>query len=281
MILDRLQGGHGRCITFQMRIPLTVLLVLPALASAAKAAESNWYETDGVRLKLLTDDRASADGHLRAVLRVDLQPGWKTYWMDPGDAGVPPQIDPGKSQNITGATIQFPAPKRFDEGTTHWAGYSKPVDLPVTFTVADPEKFTAIDATVFIGVCQDVCIPVQTALSVTPDPQAENNPAGAAIAAAYSRLPAQASAEIGVASFQLSGDQITAKVALPAFGATSADLFVVTPQGWVLGPPKPDEASGGYSIHVAGRPSGGERPKSLQYTLVAGDRAVTGNTDLR
>jgi DsbC/DsbD-like thiol-disulfide interchange protein len=105
----------------------------------------------------------------------------------------------------------------------------------VTFTVADPEKFTAIDATVFIGVCQDVCIPVQTTLSVTPDPQAENNPAGAAIAAAYSRLPAQASAEIGVASFQLSGDQITAKVALPAFGATSADLFVVTPQGWVLG----------------------------------------------
>jgi DsbC/DsbD-like thiol-disulfide interchange protein len=83
-----------------MRIPLTPCS-FPALASAAKAAESNWYETDGVRLKLLTDDRASADGHLRAVLRVDLQPGWKTYWMDPGDAGVPPQIDPGKSQNIT------------------------------------------------------------------------------------------------------------------------------------------------------------------------------------
>lgn len=249
------------------------------LASAATAAESSWFETDGVRLKLLTEERADGQGQLRGVLKVDLQPGWKTYWMDPGDAGVPPQINTGKSQNISGATIHFPAPKRFDEGPTHWAGYSKPVDFPVTFTVQDPAKFTAIDATVFIGVCQAVCIPVQTVLSVTPDPQAENNPADIAIAAAFSKLPGEPSARFGVATFQLAADQIVVNSSAPV-GLTGTDLFVVAPSGWLLGAPKANGA-GGFDIHVAGRPQGGDLPKSLHYTLVAGDRAVTGSADLR
>lgn len=266
--------------TFAMRFLLVTLLFLPTLANVSNAAESGWFDTDGVRLQLVTDDRAHPDGKLQAVLRVDLKPGWKTYWMDPGDAGVPPQIDPGKSQNVTGVTIQFPAPKRFDEGTTHWAGYSKPVDLPVTFTVGDANKFTAIDATVFLGVCQDVCIPVQTTFSVTPDPQAASNSADPAIASAFAKLPGPPSGAFGVASFQLKGNQIIAKVRMPAYGG-ERDLFVVAPSGWLLGAPKPDNASGGYSINVAGRPSTGEMPRSLQYTLVAGDRAVTGSADLR
>lgn len=274
-----MQTRCRHCIKLRMRSCLVSLLLLPALAGAASAASSVWFETDGVRLQLVTDDRADADGNLRGVLKVALLPGWKTYWMDPGDAGVPPQIDPGKSPNVTGATIHFPAPKRFDDGSTHWAGYGQPVDLPVTFTVADTSRFTAIDATVFLGVCQDVCIPVQTVLSVTPDPQAETNPAGAAIAAAYAKLPAEPSATFGVAAFKLSGDNIIAKPALPT-GSTQSDLFVVAPSGWLLGAPKADGA-GGFHIHIAGRPTGGEQPTSLQYTLVAGDRAVSGSADLR
>jgi DsbC/DsbD-like thiol-disulfide interchange protein len=280
MIAVRLRAVQSRCIYFRMRFSLNFLLLVPALAGAADAAESNWYETDGVRLQLLTEDKAGADGQLRAVLKVDLQPGWKTYWMDPGDAGVPPQVDAGKSQNITAATIHFPAPKRFDEGSTHWAGYSRPIDLPVTFRVADPSKFTAIDATVFIGVCQDVCIPVQTMLSVTPDPQAETNPAGVAIDAAFASLPGEASSQFGVTRFQLADNEIIAKATLPATGA-GMDLFVVAPSGWTLAAPKPGLAAGVYSIHVVGRPAGGELPKSLQYTLVSGDRSVTGSADLR
>lgn len=32
-----------------------------------------------------------SDGTIKAVLDVDLLPGWKTYWRDPGEAGVPPR----------------------------------------------------------------------------------------------------------------------------------------------------------------------------------------------
>ncbi len=262
-----------------MRTSILPLLFLPALAGVANAAESAWFETDGVRLQLVTDDRPDADGQLRGVLKVALQPGWKTYWMDPGDAGVPPQIDPGASPNVTGATIHFPTPKRFDDGPTHWAGYGQPVDLPVTFTVADASKFTAIDASVFIGVCREVCIPVQAVLSATPDPQAAATREGAAIAAAFSRLPGLPTADFGVARFELSGDTIVARPAVPA-GTAAADLFVVAPSGWLLGPPRADGA-GGFDIHVAGRPAGGELPAALQYTLVGGDRAVTGSAALQ
>ena len=42
------------------------------------------------------------------VLDIDLKPGWKTYWRDPGDAGVPPQLDVSASTNVAGAELRFP-----------------------------------------------------------------------------------------------------------------------------------------------------------------------------
>ncbi len=34
-----------------------------------------------------------ADGTRMAAVQLDLEPGWKTYWRAPGDAGIPPSFD--------------------------------------------------------------------------------------------------------------------------------------------------------------------------------------------
>ncbi len=64
------------------------------------------------------------------MLEIDLKPGWKTYWRDPGDAGVPPTLDASASSNIASAELSFPAPQRFDDGFAIWAGYKEPVGIP-------------------------------------------------------------------------------------------------------------------------------------------------------
>ena len=60
---------------------------------------------------------ADEKGVLQGALEIDLKPGWKTYWRDPGDAGVPPTIDATASSNVASAELSFPAPHRFDEAS--------------------------------------------------------------------------------------------------------------------------------------------------------------------
>ena len=70
---------------------LLASLVLPALAST-----SDWTETPGGRVRVIIEDNSpnnATSNERRGALQVELQPGWKTYWRNPGDAGVPPQIN--------------------------------------------------------------------------------------------------------------------------------------------------------------------------------------------
>ena len=89
------------------------LLCSLALPSPASASSSDWFETEGGRVRLVTTGQPDGDGNLTGILDIELKPGWKTYWRDPGDAGVPPTIDVAASPGVTGAEFSFPAP---DEG---------------------------------------------------------------------------------------------------------------------------------------------------------------------
>lgn len=262
------------------RNALILALTLSCAPGAALSASSAWFETDGVRVRLMAEDTPAADGTIRGALAIDLQPGWKTYWKDPGDAGIPPQVDIGPSTNISSATVGFPAPQRFDTGGLHWAGYKEPIDLPVTFKVGDPSLYSAIDVDVFLGVCEEICIPVQTRLSVTLDPQGGSSSVDAArVEAAFARLPGAASSEFGVSDFRIDGDHIVASATLPK-DATEAELFVVTPIGWKLGAPVADANSSAFRVPILARPADGALA-ALDYTLATPGGAVEGTTTAR
>ncbi|MDA9114142.1 protein-disulfide reductase DsbD family protein, partial [Alphaproteobacteria bacterium] len=47
-------------------------------------------------------------------LKVTLSPKWKIYWRNPGDAGLPPEINIQSTNNIKSADLLFPSPKRFN-----------------------------------------------------------------------------------------------------------------------------------------------------------------------
>lgn len=239
------------------------------------AASSAWHETDGGRIRLIVEDAPLPDGTIRGALSIDLKDGWKTYWKDPGDAGIPPQIDTAPSTNITSATIGFPAPLRFETGDVHWAGYKGPVDLPVTFKVGDPALYAAIDVDVFLGVCEDICIPVQARLSVTPDPQASSPVDMARVEAAFSRLPGAATQDFAITNVRATPNHIVATVSLPK-DAGAAALFVVTPPGWKLGPPEPGENASQFVIPVLERPAAASPQPTIAYTLSTDLGAVEG-----
>ncbi|MDP3898147.1 MAG: protein-disulfide reductase DsbD family protein [Mesorhizobium sp.] len=264
-----------------MRASIASTLILAAGLAAptvAAAGSSAWFDTDGARIRLLTAEAADAGGTLRGALEIVLEPGWKTYWRDPGDAGIPPQIDISASTNVSGAVFDFPAPVRFHEG---WAGYAQSVSLPVRFAIPDPAHFSAVEADIFLGICKEVCVPVQARLSAAQQSAASDAESGAAVEAAFAALPGPASEGFGIAGLRDEGSRLVATATLA--GDADAELFVVTPTGWVLRPPEAARADGAvsFSIPVAERPTGAAAgPVAFDYTLVSGGKSVSGTARL-
>src|SRR3954453_13341134 len=101
---SRLRAAADRDRDRTMPRPLlAAALLLFATAAPALASSSAWYDADGGSIRLLTSGAPAERGVVQGALQIDLKPGWKPYWLDPGDAGVPPSLDASASRNIASA----------------------------------------------------------------------------------------------------------------------------------------------------------------------------------
>ena len=89
------------------RFLLVFPLALTLLSPPAAAAFGTWAEGQQARARLLAAG-IGPDGRLGAAIEIELEPGWKTYWRTPGDAGIPPKIDFGASANAGAAAVVVP-----------------------------------------------------------------------------------------------------------------------------------------------------------------------------
>ena len=252
-------------------------VLIVSTAGPALASSSQWFETDGARIRLITTGKADAEGRLIGALDIDLKPGWKTYWRDPGDAGVPPQIDISSSRNIAAAEFQFPAPQRHDDGYNKWAGYDHPLVLPVVFTLASANEPAAIEAGIFLGVCEEICIPVQANLSVDPEADPYNPDDAAIIETALANLPGLEQPDFGVTLLPEETDTMLVEASFPG-DADSVDFFVAAADGYSFAAPVRVEKDGKlfFSVPVLERPAEPPAGGKLHYTLVTGSGAVSG-----
>ncbi|MGE0284333.1 MAG: protein-disulfide reductase DsbD domain-containing protein, partial [Rhizobiaceae bacterium] len=188
-------------------------------------------------MRLVTTGGPDADGHLKGVLQIDLKPGWKTYWRDPGASGVPPSVDVSANPLVASAVIDFPAPKHHFDGTSTWAGYDQPVDLPVTFTMRASGKAGVIDASVFLGICETICVPVQAKLKVDTAVGGDDSADAATVAAAWAALPQAATNDFGAKTVASDDKSVTLEVTAP--NADKAELFLAGSDGYMFSLAKP------------------------------------------
>lgn len=268
-----------------MRTFFTLVSMLVATATLqagpAGAASSGWVETEGARIRLLIEDAANADGRLRGALQIELKPGWKTYWRDPGDAGVPPSLDFTGSTNVRQAELHFPAPRRFQDQVSSWAGYDQAVSLPITLDLADAPGTGTVKASAFLGVCEKICIPVQATFQVATAAVSGTSRDQALVEAAFMTLPGNPSAAFGVTSIEQGPESLDVSVAVPG-DPSAAELFVAGSDGYSLGAPTRIVKDGRpyFAIPVLSRPREATAA-SLPYTLVSNSGAVSGMIELR
>lgn len=258
------------------RAALALSVVLGALP--AQAASSAWFESEGGRIRLVTSGSPAADGTLRAALQIDVAPGWKTYWRDPGDAGVPPQITFPPASSITTAEIGFPLPKRFDDGATHWAGYEWPISLALTLHTAPGQLPEPLEADVFLGLCQSICIPVQAKLTLDASHNADDMFDRATVSAAFDSVPALASDSFGVSSAHIEGDTLIVETAVPS--SAEGTLFLAGDGIYQFGEPERVDNGMRFTVPILSRPKEASAAATIAYTLSNGDAAVDGQFTL-
>ncbi|MBE0414435.1 protein-disulfide reductase DsbD domain-containing protein [Yoonia sp.] len=177
-----------------------------------------------------------ADGSHMAGLRITLQPGWKTYWRAPGDAGIPPHFSFEGSNNIGTVVPHWPVPEVFDQDGQRTIGYHDSVVFPLKIAATNTDAPLHMTGQIDIGVCEEICIPVSLHFDTLLPPEGKRD---AAIVAALVNRPLTAGeATLGPVTCTIAqiadGLQVTASLALPE--TSMAGLVVIesgSPDVWV------------------------------------------------
>lgn len=175
-----------------MFVKVFLALVFAAMTVIAPVAAQT--TRDMVEVTILPGWRMS-DGTRIAALRFALAPGWKTYWRAPGEAGIPPRFDWRGSRNLGAVEILWPTPEQTTTSGLRTIGYKNDLVLPVRITPKQAGRPVTLAANLEIGVCSDICVPVETQVSL--DLPLDGGDRDPRIAAALAARPYTA-AEAGV-----------------------------------------------------------------------------------
>ena len=117
---------------------------------------------DFVKIKLLNVIKYDgADPEIVLGLKVILSPGWKIYWRNPGDAGLPPEIKWSNTNKIQSLKLLFPSPIRFNFYDIETFGYENKVIFPLEIKNLGNNKKLSGSLDFSAQVCSKICVPVK------------------------------------------------------------------------------------------------------------------------
>lgn len=183
-------GASGKS-TWLKRAAIGLVAAMSAQALAAPAPPSH------VQAELVADHLGvTPGGQIHLALRQVIEPGWHTYWRNPGDSGQATTLSFHLPPGWTAGPLAWPAPSPLRTGPLMDYGYSGEVLLPVTLAApatAQPGQAVTVTAHAGFLVCKDVCVPqdadLAINLSVTATPPAADPRWGPVIAAALAKIP--------------------------------------------------------------------------------------------
>jgi len=144
---------------------ILALLLWPTLALAQPRA------TERIEAELVSMSAWVTPGStLMLAVRQDIEPGWHTYWRNPGDSGGATTLDWRLPTGFTAGDIVWPLPERQRLGELMNYGYSGVVYLPVPVQVpadAAPGSRQTFTVTALFLVCSaEMCVPDELELSL-------------------------------------------------------------------------------------------------------------------
>lgn len=142
---------------FKRLLILLALLLVPALTHAR-----------GVEPQLVAEGPAPPGGEVELAIHMRPAPGWHGYWVNPGDAGLPMQVQWNLPKGFTVDALRYPVPTRLE--IANLMNYVFEQDYAVLARLhvpADAHGTIPIRAAAHWLACTDkVCVPEEGELSL-------------------------------------------------------------------------------------------------------------------
>tara|TARA_Y100000590_G_scaffold463244_1_gene629530 strand:- start:2241 stop:4280 length:2040 start_codon:yes stop_codon:yes gene_type:complete len=158
---------------------ITIAIITFYSQNSLYALESNWGISEFSKVRLISPlSHNNNQNQIYVGLEYQMDPGWKTYWKSPGDAGFAQEISWENSSNIKNLEIKWPTPIEFEILGLKSIGYKDKVIFPLIIDLIDPNKKTQINISTNYLVCKDICLPGKGNLQL-------DIPSGKAISSKY------------------------------------------------------------------------------------------------
>jgi suppressor for copper-sensitivity B len=143
-------------------VSLIATLLLYSAQSLAETPSTGWLSHEDhppVSVKLeLTGHYEAERNLLPALLHVELDEGWKTYWRSPGEGGIPPTFDWAESANINDIEWHWPMPSRYSIQGIDTVGYQGSLTFPLMIQLSPDVRQAHISGTLTMSSCTTVCV---------------------------------------------------------------------------------------------------------------------------
>lgn len=193
---------------------------------------SEWKQgrSGGVQARLFTEfeEVEPLQDRIWLALELELEPGWYSYWKNPGDVGLPPRIDWRLPTGWKADPIQYWIPQRHPApGELELTSFGYRDRVIYLILLSGPEveeEVFRISAALDFLVCEELCVPERMAfeLNIPVGTEIRDDSLALEIEEAFLQLPKEtedfAVRWRGSTEFELS-----------LFGVTAEDLFFYSP----------------------------------------------------
>lgn len=236
----------------------SVILALLLLAFTASIDAAPSAKVEHATIELIAEKNSFVPGTREWVgIAISHEPNWHTYWINPGDSGLPTKLQWQLPQDFHAGEIAWPVPKRFDLGGLYNFGYDGDLVLPVPIDVpatAQPGSLVAIALNAKWLICShEICLPGKASLNlsvpITSAIGSTNAAAAPLFALARATLPKPAAWQ-GAA--KLSGDRVHIELSgkdLP--NMARLDVFSIAANVIENAPPKIGGGNGRLVVDAA------------------------------
>jgi DsbC/DsbD-like thiol-disulfide interchange protein len=199
-------------------------------------------------------------------LHIMMDKGWKTYWRNPGEAGIPPDIR-AVGENFENLTIDFPLPQRIKDESGEALAYHDEVLFPLHLKPKDVAKPLAVHMSSFFGICEQVCAPAKFDGELSFAPSSIASPGAELIAKFQALVPKLATI--------VTAAHVSEKLLVLDLNQKLDDIFVEGPDRYYFRAPDFNREQGKAYIIIDGLKNAGDlMGADLRITMNAGGKGL-------
>ena len=142
-----------------------LLLVILAILnrSVNMPMQTDWHKNINSEMRVIMAE--FKNDNLYIGFEINLSDNTYTYWSNPGDSGIEPDIKIS-TNNAINYEVQWPLPEMIKDqyGTNY--GYYGNIVIPIKISLSDTRENIDLYLSYNLGVCNSICIPIDGKIKI-------------------------------------------------------------------------------------------------------------------